>query len=54
MWVLFEKTDSRFGDYISNYDAMGIATNEADAMCWVSQNPEYRCFKFCPKWEVSF
>lgn len=52
MWILFEKTDNRFGEYIGNYESVGYSLYECDALCWVSRDPEKRCFKFCPRWEV--
>ena len=49
MYILFEKNDSRDdSDRMSTYDAMGYSTNEPAAIEWVSMNPEYRCYKYCP------
>ena len=47
MFILFEKANSRGDDSINNWDAMGWCADEATAMEWVSQNPEYRKYKYC-------
>lgn len=48
MYILFEKNSSDAENYIYNFDCMGYAENEADAMDWRDKNPEYRTIKYCP------
>ena len=48
MFILFEKTNSRGGDEICNYDCMGYATDEKTAIEWQEKNSEYRTYKYCP------
>ena len=47
-YILFEMTDARGSDAFYNFDAMGWTPDENKALDWVAQNPEYRCYKYCP------
>lgn len=52
MYILFEMSSVDGGASIWNFDCMGYAKTEEIAMLWVSQNPDYRVYKYCPKYEV--
>lgn len=52
MYILLEKANARGFDTVENYDCMGYVTVESDAMAWVSNNPEYRTYKYCPDKEI--
>lgn len=52
MYILMEMTDARGLRTEGNYDFMGYTTSESDAMKWVSNNPEYRKYRYCPDKEI--
>lgn len=52
MYILLEKANARGLDTVENYDCMGYVTVESDAMAWVSNNPEYRTYRYCPDKEI--
>lgn len=51
-YLLFEKKDSDGGNAIYEYDCMGFAMKENDAIDWVEKNPDYRFKTYCPFKEV--
>lgn len=52
MYILFEMSSSNGGVQIWNWDCMGYAKTEQQAMRWVSENPNYRTYKYCPNKEI--
>lgn len=48
MYILMEMSDARGLIMSGNYDFMGYAISESEAMKWVSNNPEYRNYRYCP------
>lgn len=52
MFILMEMSDARGLRTSGNYDFMGYTISESDAMKWVSNNPEYRTYKYCPDKEI--
>lgn len=52
MYILFEAIHVYGDSSIMNYDCMGYTRSEGVAMAWVQQNPEFRCYKYCPKKEI--
>lgn len=54
MYILFEMSNSK-GTYSLYYewDIMGYATSEKDAMEWRDQNSKYRRYQYCPDKNIS-
>ena len=52
MYILFEMSNSRGGTELYNWDAMGYTIDEKLALMWVQQNPNYRCYKYCPDKQI--
>lgn len=49
MYILFKKNESRDdSDLTSAYHEMGYTNDESSAEDWVSENPEYRYYRYCP------
>lgn len=53
MYILMEMSDARGLRTLGNYDFMGYTILESDAEKWVSKNPEYRTYKYCPDKKVT-
>lgn len=49
MFILLEKADSRGGDDVENFDAMGTVNTEAQGIEWTMHNPRFRRIKYCPE-----
>jgi hypothetical protein len=53
MFILFELSSSRAdSNSLRDNDCMGYTLEETEALEWVSQNPEYRSYKYCPNKEI--
>ena len=50
MFILFESTTTNEDEmhYFSNWDAMGHTDDENIALKWKNENPNYRCYIYCP------
>ena len=54
MFILFELSSSRAdSNSLRDNDAMGYTSDEHVAIKWVSDNPNYRRYKYCPDKEVT-
>lgn len=52
MYILLEMREANGNTCLWNWDCMGHAKTEQVAIAWVSQNPGYRSYLYCPNIEI--